>query len=162
MEMYDGGAATFSKFSAASSTTPVSWVLIDGVTSGVGCYIRRHGDWLDGSFDLKVHWSTDANGGNVVFSATIEPTTEQVAFPTATACDFTVVVGTQLLPKLSTLMSASLRQESLIGRQHMGVYMRLNRVGGDAADTNTGDVSIYGIELVYNERKRVVGSTIKR
>lgn len=158
----DAALASSALLIAPTSTDPSSWTLTNGVTSGVCFYVRRHNDWKYGSFDLNVHWSTNANSGNVLFSATAAPITHQTAFPTPSACNFTVAVGDRLFPTLNLLSSAALRQASLIERSKMGIYVILSRIGGDAADTNTGDVSIYGIELIYNESKRVIGDAIKK
>lgn len=161
-DLFDSGAARFATFVTGTSSVPAHWLLVNANSSGIGAYIRRHQDWKYGSFDFKVHWSSSASSGNVVFYATAEPTTALSAFPSATNCSFTVAAGTADIPQVDTLMSASLRQESLIERSKMGIYVRLSRIGGDAADTNAGDIAIYGIELVYNEAKRVIGDAIKK
>jgi hypothetical protein len=160
--LHDNGSGTFATYVAATSTTPEHWKLVNAATSGVGFYVRRHSDWEYGSFDLNVHWSTDVGLNNVVMSVTATPFISGSTVPAVTDCPFTVAAGIRNAIVVTKLSSAALRQSSLIDRSKCGIYVRLSRVGADGSDTNTGDVSIYGIELVYNEAKRVIGDTIKK
>lgn len=158
--MTDAALASSALLIVPTSTTPGAWELPNAVTSGVCFYVRRHGDWKLGAFDLKVH-AYGGGTGNVVYNASITNVIDSTAFASPTTCSFDAVAYTTS-PKVCTLLSSALRVSSSIDKRHVGSYVVLMRVGANGSDTLASSVYITGVELIYNETKRVVGETIKK
>lgn len=160
--LYDTAGATFASFITGANRVPPHWLLTDGNASRIGFYVRRHGDWKYGSFDVVIYWSTSAANNNVLFGVKVDRFNETDGVVAGTQEDTVVAAGAVDTIKMTKLISAQVRQDSLIDRSYSGIYVHVARTGGDALDTNTGDVSIYGIDLIYNESKRVIGDAIKK
>lgn len=137
---------------------PSHWRFADGVSSGVCIYVRRHPEWRNGVLGVVAHYSTTAIDGDVRWRATITPIKDNTT-PTATT------IGLAKSPPLSTgkittveLKDSTMSESALIDPSHIGILVSVGRNGGAASDTNTGVVWLYGIDIIYRETKRVVGS----
>lgn len=155
----EGGHASAAIYTAATLSSPSYWALADGVTSGVGAYIRRHHEWKSGAFKLKVHWASDATGGAVRTGADIAPVSEETTLPAfavtkVATVDAPAVADTIVVTELS---SSALSLRSAISREHCGLVIGFRRAGGHGDDTNTGTVKVFGIELIYTESRHNVG-----
>jgi len=147
-------AATPSYFLGSIGTYPPYWRLQDGKSAAVGFYVPRNKEWRCGSFSLVVHYSVSVGGGDISWKARVTPVTNNAA-PSATLVTFAESApATASVFASKELISADLSASSQIDASHVGVLVSLGR--GDT-DTNTGNVHIYGIELVYREARHVVG-----
>lgn len=157
----EGGFASAATYAAGgTSASPGRWELANAVTSGVKGFVRRHHEWRDGFFSINIYWRTTATGGSVVFSVCVDPVVASDAFA-ITESQFTVPAPAVAAGmKVTNLTSASLALASRINASNLGVIAIVSRVGGDAADTNTGTVNIYGVEIVYQEARRMVGGGV--
>lgn len=143
-----------SYFLGSVGAYPPYWRLRDGFATSVGCYVPRNREWRCGAFGLVVYYSVSVGGGEISWKARITPVTNNAA-PSATLVSFTEnAPSTASVFTSKELISASLSASSQIDASHVGVLVSLGR--GDT-DTNTGNVHIYGIELVYREARHVVG-----
>ena len=137
---------------------PAHWRMDNAVNSSVSFYVRRHGEWRDGVLYTTPHYSTTAVDGDIRWRVTITPivnstlSTPSVVGFTTSPPSATGVITT------SNLVSADMSAESAVNPSHIGVLVTIGRQGGGAADTNTGVLYLYGVDLVYKESRRVVGS----
>lgn len=163
IQLEDAAFGSSATYVTATASLPAHWTLADSVNSGVSFYVRRHPTWLHGGFDIKVHWSTDAKGGGVRFGVDVNPVTNGGTWDSFSTSGFTVTsasAGASLL-FVDTLSSTDLKRACRVDPSHVGYHVTLRRTGSNAEDTNTGTVSLYGIELLYVEGKRNTGGTVK-
>ncbi len=160
--LYDTSGATFASFITGVNRVPPHWLLTNGNSSSVGFYVRRHGDWKYGSFDVVVHWSTSVASNNVYFGVKVDRYREVDIVIPGTSKATAVAAGAVDAIKMTRFVSSEVRIDSLVDRSCSGIYVHVSRDGGNVLDTNTGDVSIYGVDLIYNETKRVIGDIIKK
>lgn len=152
----EGGFASAATYGANTSTSPSLWVLANAVTSGVKGFVRRHKEWKHGYFLIRLYWRSNVASNNVLFSVAVDPIVPSEAFATSLT-NFTVAASaTATGMKVTELNSAALAAASQVTPENLGVMVVVSRVGGDALDTNTGDVYIYGIEIEYVEAKRML------
>lgn len=157
----DGGHAAAATYTAATLTMPSYWLCADAVVSGVTAYVRRHEEWKAGSFKIKLHWTSDVAGDSVRIGTGVVPVTPAAAYPSlqlyANLPNGPSVANYVLVNEFNT---DGLSQMSAIDLSHCGVRVDIRR--GTAGDTNTGNVKIFGVELIYFETKRVVGEGFLR
>lgn len=160
----DGGHASGATYTAATLSSPSYWALADGVTSGITGYVRRHGEWRCGVFKVKVHWSSSVAGNAVRLGVDVVPVLENAAAPTfaVTVAKTVDAPATANHTKVTEFTTSPLSERSAMDASKCGVIVSVRRAGGNAADTNTGTVSVYGVELLYVESKHVVGSAFIR
>jgi hypothetical protein len=161
-DLYDDGSTVFSGFNTGTSTVPSHWLLRNGGSSGVGFYIKRHNDWKYGSFDIRPHWSSTVANGIVKMLVKVDTFTQGSAATAGSSVAQLFTVGSANVINTTLMQNSATRIDSLTDRSKIGLYFHLQRDGSAILDTNTGDVGIYGIELIYNEVKRVIGDAIKK
>lgn len=150
-------SATFPTYHVGSSGVyGPRWNLPDGVTSEIGFYYPRNRDWIFGVLSLVVHYSASSTSGTIDWKVYITPITNlTVASGTAiTSSENSPTVANAITTK--EFNTAGIAATSEIGKEHVGVAVTIGRRG--ATDTNNGDVYIYGVELVYKEKRRTVGA----
>ena len=156
----DAGDATSPTYRIGDITTglPTQWRFADGVTASVGFYVKRHGEWRDGVVSLVPHYYSTQAGGNIRWRVTVVPIAN-LAARTVTAVSQTKA-GPSVANRLTTvdLSSSTLTPTSQITPEHIGVYITVGRAGGHMDDDNAGVVYLFGVDLVYKELHRVVGS----
>lgn len=149
-------SATFPTYHVGSSGVyGPRWNLPDGVTSEIGFYYPRNRDWIFGVLSLVVHYSASSTSGTIDWKVYITPITN------LTVASGTGITSSENSPTVANAITtkefntASIAATSEIGKEHVGVAVTIGRRG--ATDTNNGDVYIYGVELVYKEKRRTVG-----
>lgn len=156
----EGGLAAAATYSAGASTEPSRWALVNASTSGVKGFVRRHHEWRDGFFSVNLFWRNTVASGNVALSVCVDPIVASESFALS-ASSFTMPISSVTAGmKMTELTSASLAAASRVNANNLGVLVSVSRVGGDAADTNTGSLYIYGVEIVYHEARRMVGGGV--
>ena len=159
-DMEDAGDTASPTYRTGSIATgiPAQWRFADGVTASVGFYVKRHGEWRDGVVSVVPHYSSTATGNAFRWRVSVVPIVNLTS-PSVTTVGLTMN-GPTVANAITTvdLSSASLTPTSQITPAHVGVYVTVGRSGGNAADTNTGVLYLYGVDLVYKESRRVVGS----
>jgi len=155
-----GGAAAPTRVAGTLNQLPPCWSLQNAATTRVASYVPKHGAWSNGGFELVVHYGTTITGGNFYVAYTVEPVKSATAVNT-TALKFELPApsATGVIHKKS-FHSAELNTMSAIDNRHMGVLYSFGRIGGDALDTATGALLVYGVELIYHESVRVVGGKV--
>jgi hypothetical protein len=153
----DGNMGTVALRSTGTINAPPYWSLLNGNTSGVTGYVRRHREWKDGFFKMRLHWNSTVADGSVVFDAIIYPIPNVTTFDSDTSNFNTVPPSSTAGLTVSEWISASLAEDSRINASRHGVYVGVQRRGGNPSDTCTGDVRVYGIEIEYIEARRRVG-----
>lgn len=156
-DLDDGGSTAPTRVAGTLNQLPPSWSLQNAATTRVASYVPRHQTWANGAFELVVHYGTTITGGNFYVAYTVEPMEPGVAVNvTALKFELPAPTSTGVINKKS-FHSAELNSMSAIDKRHMGVLYSFGRIGGDALDTATGALRIYGVELIYHESVRVVG-----
>lgn len=144
---------------APDATVPGHWLVPDGDDDTFSFYLGRNAEWRVGTVYPVLHWSTSAADDDVVFSAAIQPSEENIAFVATTPREFVVTAGAVADALTKTdLLSVDLHSDAVIGRQHAGLHLVIGVTSSSGDDTNTGDKAIYGVELVYRERSRQAGA----
>lgn len=155
----DAGDTASPTYRTGDLTTgrPAQWRLANGVTSGVSAYVKRNSQWKHGLVSVTPHYSSTVSGNSIVWKVTIVPIKNLTA-PTATSVSLTKD-GPATASVITTvdLKDSTMSKYVAIDPSHIGVLVCVGRVGGDAADTNTGVVYLYGLNIVYRELTRVVG-----
>lgn len=131
------------------------WGIADGEDCIVGFYTPRNRDWMFGVLSMVVHYSASSTSGTIGWSVYITPITNlTVASGTAVniTADPPTVASAATTKEFNTSEIAALSQ---VGKEHIGVVVGIGRNG--SSDANAGDVFIYGVELVYKEKRRMVG-----
>lgn len=133
------------------------WNMPDGVTSEIGFYYPRNNDWIFGVLSLVVHYSVSSTSGSIDWKLCIAPITN------LTVASGTVVnLAGEAAPTVASAITtkefntSDIAATSQVGKEHVGVAVTIGRRG--ATDSNNGDVYIYGVELVYKEKRRTVGA----
>ena len=159
-DMEDAGDTVSPTYRIGAITTgvPPQWRFADAVTASVGFFVKRHGEWRDGVIGVVPHYSSTASGNAFRWRVSVVPIVNLTA-PLVTTVGLTMS-GPTVSGSITTvdLSSESLTPTSQITPAHIGVYVTVGRSGGNAADTNTGVMYLYGVDLVYKESRRVVGS----
>lgn len=157
----DGGHASAATYTVATLTMPSHWVLPDAVISGVTAYVRRHEEWKAGSFKIKLHWTSDVAGNSVRIGTGVVPVEPDTTYP-ALQLYANLPGGPGVADEITVteFNTSGLSVMSAITPLHCGVRVDIRR--GTAGDTNTGDVKIFGVELIYFETQRVVGEGFLR
>lgn len=155
----DAGDAASPTYGVGDLTTglPAQWRLANGVTSSVCAYVKCNSQWKNGLVGVTPHYSSTVSGGNIVWKVTIVPI-KNLTVPTSTSVSLTksAPVTASVITTVD-LKDNTLSNYASIDPSHIGVLVCVGRVGGDVADTNTGVVYIYGLNIVYRELTRVVG-----
>ena len=126
--------------------------------SSVCFYVKRHGEWRDGVLSVVPHYSVDTIGGDIAWQMSISQITNlTAASPVTTEIVRAAPVTANVITTVD-LGDALVSQTSGIDGRHIGVMISIGRVCDSVSDTNTGQVKIYGADLVYKEARRVVGS----
>lgn len=161
-QLEDAAFGSSATYVTATGSVPAHWELADTVLSGVSFYVRRHPAWLSGGFDIKVHWSTNPKAGDVRWGIDINPVVSGGTFGSFSGAGVTASpAGAADTLTVSTLSSSDLKGICIVDPSHLGYHVLLRRTGNGVADTNTGTVSLYGIELLYVEGRRNTGGTVK-
>lgn len=129
------------------------------MSASVGFYVKRHGEWRDGVLSVTPHYSATVAGGNIRWQVSIAKVAN------LTASDVTTTGLTRLAPITSGVITSVDLSDALVSptsgvdKQYIGVMVSIGRDQDHADDTNTGDVHLYGADLVYKESRRVVGDS---
>ena len=151
-------SATFPTYHVGSSGVyGPRWNLPDGVTSEIGFYYPRNNDWIFGVLSLVVHYSASSTSGTIDWKVYITPITN-LTVASGTVVNITGETSPTVANAITTkeFNTAAIAATSQVGREHVGVAVTIGRRG--ATDSNNGDVYIYGVELVYKEKRRMVGA----
>lgn len=158
-DMEDAGDTASPTFRTGDINTglPHHWRFADGVTASVGFYIKRHGEWKDGVLSVVPHYSSTATGNAFRWRVSVVPIAN-LENPSVAIVGLTKN-GPTVANAITTvdLSDSSISLTSQINTEHIGVYVTVGRSGGNVADTNTGVLYLYGVDLVYKESRRVVG-----
>lgn len=157
-DLDDGGAASApTRVAGVLNQLPPSWSLQNAATTRVCGYVPRFVGWENGAFSMTVHYGTTVVGGDIAFRCVVLPIKADVAANTSAIQ--TVVAAPAATGTISTVTfhTAALNTMSAINSSHIGVMFSIGRAGADAADTCTGAIRIYGVELTYHEIKRATG-----
>lgn len=137
---------------------PAHWRFANAVNSSVSFYVKRHAEWRDGVLSLLATYSTSAVDGDIRWRVTVTPITNlSLVVPTVVGFTSAALASTGSITTYE-MSSADLAVYSQVNPSHIGVLVTVGRQGGGAADTNTGVLYLYGVDLVYKESRRVVGS----
>ena len=132
------------------------WTLPNGVVSAVGFYAPRNPNWMFGAFSLLVHYDSSSTTGSIGWRLYVTPVVNLV---TAAGSVVSETLSSPTVANATTtaeFITADLSSGSQIDKQHVGVVVAVGRDG--VTDTNNGDVNVYGIELIYREKRRMVGN----
>lgn len=158
MELEDGMWGFSPVYTLPSSDdAPTCWVISDSQLRGVHGVSRRHKEWRDGFFKIRIHYSVSDDTGNVYWrygvgryspgeDMSVTYIQEAVSVPSSTKGIW-----------VHEFNNADLALASEVNDLHNTVMVSVGRNGADALDTNAGDVSLFGVELVYVEKRRMVG-----
>lgn len=155
------GKATYT---AATISSPGYWTVFEGSAGYVSGYVRRHQEWRDGTIGANLHWSSNivSDGQDTcawrmaIGKAALKPV--DVGFPTPTKWEWDITFDTNNSLIVTPLRSSSLNGETWITTKHGGLWVLIGKEAADAADTCTADRKIYGIEVVYYQRRNQAGS----
>jgi hypothetical protein len=159
-EMEDAGDTTSPTYRVGDITTgfPHKWRFADAFVCSVGFFVKRHGEWRDGVVSVVPYYSSTSASGAIRWRVSIVPIAN-LAAPIVTTVGITknspAVTGAITSVDLS---DATISLTSQVNTAHIGVYVTIGRSGTHADDTNTGVMDLYGVDLVYKESRRVVGS----
>lgn len=134
------------------------WTLPDGVVSAVGFYAPRNPCWIFGAFGVVVHYDSSSTSGSIgwrIYVTPIQDLTVAAGSVVSITADSPAVANATTTEEFVT---AEISSASQIDKQHVGVVVAVGRDG--STDTNNGDVNIYGIELVYREKRRMFGDKV--
>lgn len=138
---------------------PAHWELAKvGGNVTLNYYVRRMPEWRNGFLIARIHYGVDTLGGSITWGVAFHPVTSGTAFTGG----FTIT-GFPAPAALNAIYTQSLASSALttgycqINYSNIGAILRIQRRPTHAADTNLGDVRIYGVEIVYTEGRRDTG-----
>lgn len=154
----DAQLSVAATYMLGSKSMPSYWELLDGVYSGVCYYLKRSPVWYHGALSVEIHYTSDAASGDVVFDVQMSPVLDGEDFSTPISREVVATMGdTANYPHSAMLDSTSIRTDSFLDASRMGMLVTVGRVGTSSDDTNTGDVKLFGINIIYHETKRTIG-----
>lgn len=134
------------------------WTLPNGVVSAVGFYAPRNPCWIFGAFGVVVHYDSSSTSGSIdwrIYVTPIQDLTVAAGPVVSITADSPTVANATTTEEFVT---SDISSASQIDKQHVGVVVAVGRDG--STDTNNGDVNIYGIELIYREKRRMYGDKV--
>jgi hypothetical protein len=157
-DMSNSGIPSYELGSLFAFGYPNRWVLQDGDLTNVGGFTPRHQEWRDGVLSMGAYYSCESSGGNLVWTVSIVPVTNGAAPPLSNVVEITRPAPSAGVMHYIDLTDVAVCARSQINGSHVGAVVSVGRNGASADDTNSGGLYIYGIETIYRELHRVVGS----
>lgn len=162
-DLDDGAYATAATLTGPAAQSDVwHWVLANAVRSGVQGYVRRHLEWKNGFFKIVIYYNSTATGGDIVWRYGVSPHVPGTAFAITHNQEAVAAPASTSGVYMQEFNNATLSGSSGVNHSNPSVMVTVSRVGNDASDTNTGDVNLYGIELIYREARSRVGGGVSR
>lgn len=156
-EIDDMNAGGFPLYSIGESgVRGPRWTLPDGDSCEVGAYIPCNRDWIYGVLSVVVHYAASSTSGNIDWFINISPVVDLTAASRSSVIETIAPPTVADVTTTATFNTASIASGSEVGKQHIGVVVSVGRRGG--SDSNSGDVYIYGFELIYKEKRRTFGA----
>lgn len=152
--MEDGALAGTATYSIATGTVPQNWVLPDAVTSGVTFLIPVHPQWKSGVCYVTVLYSVDGTtAGNIMWRIRSFGFQEATAFAASSGNSVTKAAPTTAgtLHELELTDSATGVEYPVVAQGNIALRLHIERLGGNAGDTNTDDVLVHGAIVRYQE-----------
>ncbi len=140
-----------------SDSTPPSWQLSPAVSMGVCGTVRRHQEWRNGFFKIRVYYSVDVTGGNILWKCGVGCHKEATAFSISYVEEAVSAPVSTNGVYVQEFNNATLAAASVINPATHLVQVGVGRHGDGGTDTATGTVNIYGVELVYVEQQSRAG-----
>lgn len=154
--MTDAALAASAVGTAASTVNniPYHWLLADAVTSGVNIVIPVHPQWKDGIYFVTVFYGVDGtSAGDIQWRIRSLEYANGDTFGALTSAAPVKAAPTvaDTMNKLDLTNSASTAGWMKLTPGEVAIQISIDRLGGNANDTNTDDVRLFGAIVNYKE-----------
>lgn len=122
-------------------------------------FVRRPKLWVNGMCHLNIYWMTNTTTNNnyYMFGKVSAQTTGSV-IAAGTSYNIAIANGTTAdIFQMTDLRAVSSMAEP-VNQSHLGYIVTLDRLGGNVLDTHASDFRLVGLELVYTEINKQIGT----
>lgn len=150
-------------YTLGSTNNPPYWAMPDASYTAVSYHLRRRSTWYLGALSVEAHYMVKSGGGDVCWHVGITPLVNATAVAAPTFREVVLAAGdTSTVPYVAILDSADIRIDSNIDQSRLSLLVTVGRLGTSVLDTNSGDVELNGINIIYHEAKRTIGVKYSR